>query len=492
MTVRVRTAKSVRHRRPPAAAGRRPERSLPGAPLLRFLGATQTVTGSRFLVDTPHARVLVDCGLFQGLKDLRERNWAAFPVDPASIDAVLLTHAHVDHSGYLPALARNGFRGPVFATRGTIALSRIVLPDCGHLQEEDAAYANRKGYSKHVPALPLYTEDDARRVLAQLREVAFDQSTEVAPGIRAVFRPSGHILGAATLHLEIDGSRRSSLVFSGDLGRPRHPILRPPSPCPGADVIVSESTYGDRCHEDVDSMRRFEETIVRTAARGGVVVLPSFAVDRTEVILFHLRRLVRAGRVPNLPVYVDSPMALASLAVYRQAIAEGSPEVQPELAREEDPFDPGRLVEAHKAEQSKAINERSGPLIVISASGMATGGRVLHHLLRRLPDERNTVLLAGFQAAGTRGRTLLDGARSIKMLGCYVPVRAEVVHVPAFSVHADQTEITDWLRGAPRPPSAVFFVHGEPEATASLHALVERELGWNAVVPRFGENVRLS
>lgn len=492
MTVRVRTAKSVRHRRGPAAAGKPPARSLPGAPLLRFFGATQTVTGSRFLVDTPHARVLVDCGLFQGLKDLRERNWAAFPVDPASIDAVLLTHAHVDHTGYLPALSRNGFGGPVFATRGTIALSRIVLPDCGHLQEEDAAYANRKGYSKHSPALPLFTEEDAVRALGQLHEVPFDQPVPVAQGIRAVFRPSGHILGAAMLQLEVDGSRRASVLFSGDLGRPRHPILRPPAPCPAADVIVCESTYGDRLHEEAESMQRFEETVARTAARGGVVVIPSFAVDRTEVILFHLRRLVREGRVPNLPVYVDSPMALASLAVYRQAVAGGSPEVHPALAKEDDPFDPGRLIEAHKAEQSKAINEQTGPLIVISASGMATGGRVLHHLLQRLPDERNTVLLVGFQAAGTRGRTLLDGAHSIKMLGCYVPVRAEVVNVPAFSVHADQAEIFGWLRGAPRPPGTVFLVHGEPAAAEALHALVERDLGWNAAVPRYGENVRLT
>jgi len=463
----------------------------PPVPMLRFLGATGTVTGSRFLIDTPTARILVDCGLFQGLKVLRERNWATFPVDPASIDAVVLTHAHLDHTGYVPGLARNGFRGRIFATEHTHALSRIVLPDSGHLQEEDAAYANRKGYSKHAPALPLYTEADAEEVLAYFTDVPFDLPTEVAGGIRATFRSAGHILGSASVTLEVAGEHPRTIVFSGDLGRAHHPILQPPAPLPAADVVLTESTYGDRRHEDVESLQRFETAIVRTAERGGVVVIPSFAVDRTEVVLFHLRQLVRAGRIPNLPVYVDSPMALATLAIYRRAVAEGSPEIKPELRGAEDPFDPGQLIEARHVEDSLAINAQPGPAVIISASGMATGGRVLHHLANRLPDPRHSVILVGFQAEGTRGRSLLEGARAVKMLGRYIAVRAEVVNVPAFSVHADQAEILAWLRTAPRPPDTTFVIHGEPAASAALHAAIEKDLRWTAAVPRYLEQVRL-
>lgn len=461
------------------------------APILRFLGATQTVTGSRFLLDTPRARVLIDCGLFQGLKELRLRNWQTFPVEPGDVDAVVLTHAHVDHCGYLPALARHGFRGPIYATDGTTALCRIVLPDSGHVQEEDAAYANRKGFSKHAPALPLYSEADALRVLGQFTAVPFARTVEVAPGVRATFRPAGHILGAASVIVEVDGPAPRTLVCSGDLGRPRHPVLRPPAPPPPGDVIVIESTYGDRRHEDAASLRAFEDALRRTAARGGMTVIPSFAVDRTEVVLFHLRRLIQSGGLPPLPVYVDSPMALATLEVYRAALAAGAPDLQPQPGGGEDPFDPGSLHEVRTPEQSKAINTEPGPGVIISASGMATGGRVLHHLLHRLPDERNTVILPGFQAEGTRGRALIAGATAIKMLGRYVAVRAEVVHVPGFSVHADHGELLGWLRQAPRPPETVFVVHGEPASAAALQRAIAAELHWTAVVPRYLEAVRL-
>ena len=463
----------------------------PSVPLLCFLGATETVTGSRFLVDTPHARVLIDCGLFQCLKPLRLRNWEPFPLDPASIDAILLTHAHLDHTGYVPALIRNGFKGQIFTTAGTRDLSRIVLPDSGHLQEEDAAYANRKGFSKHAPALPLYTEEDGHQAAERMTVVPFDRALEIAPGIRATFRPAGHILGSATITVELSNAKARTLVFSGDLGRPPHPIFCSPAPLAYADIVVVESTYGDRRHEDEQSLLRFEEAIVRTASRGGMVIIPSFAVDRTEVILFHLRRLHEAKRIPELPVYVDSPMALASLAIYRQALAAGSPELEPGLRSEPDPFDPGRLIEARTMAQSMAINDQRYPSIIISASGMATGGRVLHHLVNRLPDHRNTVVLVGYQAEGTRGRALLDGVRSVKMLGRYIPVRAEIVNVPAFSVHADQGETIQWLRSAPRPPDTIFIVHGEKHAAAALHDVIERELGWTAVVPRYLERVRL-
>jgi metallo-beta-lactamase family protein len=463
----------------------------PTVPILRFLGATGTVTGSRFLIDAPRARVLVDCGLFQGLKQLRERNWATFPVDPATIDAVVLTHAHVDHTGYVPALARQGFRGRIFSTQGTYALSRIVLPDSGHLQEEDAAYANRKGFSKHVPALPLYTEDDALRVLQRFVAVAYDTPVDAARGVRVTFRPAGHILGSASVTVELLDAGRRAVLFSGDLGRPRHPILRPAAAPPPAAVVVVESTYGDRRHEDVESLQRFEDAVVRTAERGGMIVIPSFAVDRTEIILFHLRRLVQAGRIPSLPVYVDSPMALATLQIYRRAIAEHSRETNMELGSDADAFDPGQLIEARRVEESIAINARPGPGVIISASGMATGGRVLHHLAHRVPEPRNCVILVGFQAEGTRGRSLLEGAKTVKMLGRYVPVHAEVVNVPAFSVHADQREILAWLKAAPHPPEAVYIVHGEHAAAEALHGAIERELQWTAVVPRYLEQVRL-
>jgi metallo-beta-lactamase family protein len=434
---------------------------------------------------------LVDCGLFQGLKELRLRNWAPFPVDPASIDAVVLTHAHLDHTGYLPALAKGGFKGPIFATAGTHALCGIVLPDSGRLQEEDAFYANRKGFSKHAPALPLYTEADADRVLERFTRVAFEQAVDAAKGVRATFRHAGHILGSASVVLELDHANQRTLLFSGDLGRPNHPLLRPPAPLPRADVVLVESTYGDRRHEDIISLQRFEEALVRTASRGGMTVIPSFAVDRTEVILFHLRQLIQAGRVPELPVYLDSPMALATLNAYRRVLAEGGPEFKPELQGQTDPFDPGQLIEVQTVEQSKKVHAQRIPSIIIAASGMATGGRVLHHLAHRLPDHRNTVILVGYQSEGTRGRALLEGARAVKMLGRYVPVRAEVVNVPAFSVHADQAEIIDWLRTAPEPPAITYVVHGEKTAADALRGAIEKQLDWTAAVPRHLEQVRL-
>jgi metallo-beta-lactamase family protein len=468
------------------------DRSRPGAaPLLRFLGAAGTVTGSRFLFDTPAARVLVDCGLFQGLKPLRQRNWHAFPVAADSIDAVLLTHAHVDHSGYLPALARQGFRGSIFATANSAALCRIVLPDSGHLQEEDAAHANRAGYAKHRPALPLYTQRDAERALGLFRTVGWDAPIDVAPGVRARWRPAGHILGAASVTIELDGARPRTITISGDLGRPQHPLLCTPAAPPASDVLLVESTYGDRRHEDAASMQAFEDALRRTAARGGMTVIPSFAVDRTEVVLFHLRRLMRAGRLPIMPVFVDSPMALAALDVYRAALAAGGPDVGPQPLGDGDPFDPGDLRAARTPRDSEAINAVRGPGVIVSASGMAVGGRVLHHLRHRLPEARNTLLLPGFQAEGTRGRGLLEGATEVKLLGRYVPVRAEVVSVPAFSVHADQHELVDWVGSAPRAPEMIYVVHGEPQAAGALRGAIEQRLGWAAVVPRYLETVRL-
>ena len=474
----------------------RPER-----PVLSFLGATGTVTGSRFLLDTPTGRVLVDCGLYQGLKELRRRNWADFPVDPASIDAVVLTHAHIDHCGYVPALVRDGFRGPVHCSQRTAELAGIVLPDSGHLHEEEAAFANRRGYSKHSPALPLYTEEDAIRSLRQLAPARFGEPVDLLPDVRLTLHPAGHILGSAIAELAIDlrpgPADPVRLVFSGDLGRPHHPLLRPPTPLTGLDpdVVVVESTYGGRHHDDTDALERLTGVIRRTAARGGTVVIPAFAVDRTEVLLHHLRQLRRAGAIPDMPIAVDSPMALASLRVYRTAVADGSPDVRAELiedaADRQDPFTPDGLVEVHDVEESKELDRSAGPRIIVSASGMATGGRVLHHLARFLPDHRSSIVLVGFQAAGTRGRALAEGARQVKLLGRYVPVRAEVVDLPSFSVHADHDELLDWLGTATSAPSAIYVVHGEPDGSAALADAVGERLGWTAVAPRYLERVSL-
>jgi metallo-beta-lactamase family protein len=465
------------------------ERLMSADPSVTFLGGAGTVTGSRFLVETDDARVLLDCGLYQGVKDFRLRNWAPFPVEPSALDAVVLTHAHVDHCGYLPRLVNEGFDGPVYATLGTAELARIVLPDSGHLQEEDAAFANRKGYSKHRPALPLYTEADARAACELLQPVATDRPHDVAPGVRATFRIAGHILGSAIIELRLDD--KVTVAFSGDLGRPCHPLLLPPSPVEDVDVLLIESTYGNRVHDDASALDRLAAVIERTARRGGTIVIPAFAVDRTEIVLFHLAQLIAAGRIPPLPVVVDSPMALASLAVYRRAVRERWSELRPELFGQGDPFDTGTLREARDVEQSKAIDRMPYPSIVVSAAGMATGGRVLHHLAARLPEPRNAIVLVGFQAEGTRGRLLQQGARHLKMFGEYVAVRAEIVELPALSVHADGKELVEWAAGSATPPGVVYAVHGEPAAAAALCSKLADRLDRPAVAPRYLERVAI-
>jgi metallo-beta-lactamase family protein len=466
----------------------------PPRPVLTFLGGAGTVTGSRFLVETPTSTVLVDCGLFQGLKELRLRNWEPFPHDPAAIDAVIITHAHIDHVGYLPRLVKLGYRGPVYCSAGTVDLARIVLPDSGYLQEEEAAFANRMGYSKHRPALPLYTQDDARAALEQLVAVAFDDPTVVADGVTATLRPAGHILGSSTVRLDLadlSGDRTTRVLFSGDLGRPHHPLLAPPTPPDGADVVVMESTYGDRRHDDAGAAEALADVISRTARRGGTVVIPAFAVDRTEVVLHRLRALMADGLVPDLPVYVDSPMALRALGVYRRAIADGAADIAPELHDGPDPFDTGNLHEVHDVEASKALAHLPHPSIIVSASGMASGGRVLHHLARVLPDPRNSVILVGFQAAGTRGRSLAEGCDELKMFGSYVRVRAEIANIGSFSVHADHDELLAWLGSATRAPDTTYLVHGEPDGAETLRADIEARLDWPAVVATHGERVLL-
>lgn len=462
-----------------------------GSTVVTFLGGARTVTGSRFLFDHPDGRVLVDCGLFQGLRRERRRNWEPFGVDPATLDAVVLTHAHVDHSGFLPALVRDGFSGEVLCTPATADLAAVVLPDAGRLQEEEAAFANRMGYSKHDPARPLFTEDDARRSLGSLRRIPFERAVDL-PGLRVTLRRAGHILGSSSAVLDLAGGPR--IVVSGDLGRPSHPLLRPPDPLTGldADWLLVESTYGDRDHDDGDVGARLAEVVRATAARGGVVVIPAFAVDRTEVVLHHLRRLMQTGAVPSLPVFVDSPMALDALAVYRRAVADRSDDLRPEVLDGPDPFDTGTLVEVRDTEGSKRIDRQPVPGVVVSASGMATGGRVLHHLARFLPDRRATIVLVGYQAEGTRGRLLAEGARQVKLLGQYVPVRADVAVLPELSVHADRRELLDWLRTHDGDPDGAFVVHGELDAARALRSRITDDLGWPAIVPHAGERVRLT
>ena len=451
---------------------------------LTFLGAVDTVTGSRFLLQAGDTRVLVDAGLYQGLSAHRRRNWEQFPVDPASIDHVVLTHAHLDHTGYLPRLVREGFTGTVTCTRGTAELAEIVLRDSAHLQQEDARWANTAGFSKHSPALSLYDDRDVGRALELLAPVELGTTVGLAPGVGVTLSSAGHILGSSSAQVR---AGESSVVFSGDLGRPAHPLLLPPADPPAADTLVVESTYGDRAHPEPDP-DVLADAICRTIDRGGSLLLPAFAVDRTELVLLELRRLMGAGRIPEVPIFVDSPMALAALEVYRRAAARGSAELRPEARALMADLDAG-VHAVHDAEGSMRLNRPGKPSLVISASGMASGGRVLHHLAHQLPERRNTIVLTGYQAAGTRGRQLAEGARQVKIHGRYVPVRAEVVSVPDFSVHADAQETVEWLARAPRPPRTVYVVHGEPDAAAALASRISSELGWTAVVPSYRERV---
>lgn len=454
---------------------------------LQFLGGAGTVTGSMHLVTDGARRILLDCGLFQGLKALRLRNWSPRLADPAGVDAVVLSHAHVDHSGYLPLLARDGFHGPIYCTGATADLLGIVLPDAARLQEDDAARANRHGYSKHHPALPLYTSDDARAALRLVQPCGYGVPIAVAGGATARFRRAGHILGSATVQLDCGGTR---VVFSGDLGRYGRPILPDPDPVPEADVLLVESTYGARPHPPgaEDDLAR----IVRTAAeRGGAVLVPAFAVDRTQELLWILHRLEREGRVPALPVYVDSPMAIEVTDVYRHHPEDCDAETAQAFAAGERPLTPSRLHVARSEQESRAINDVQGPAIIISSSGMATGGRILHHLARRLPDPRTTVLLVGFQAEGTRGRALEQGARELKMLGQLVPVRATIERIDALSAHADADEILRWLGGFTRAPRDTYIVHGEPEGSRALADAIRARYGWRVRIAADGETVPL-
>lgn len=457
--------------------------STPHTATLTFLGAAGTVTGSKYLLNLDGRRILVDAGLYQGEKQWRMQNWAGLPVDPASITDVLLTHAHTDHSAYLPALVKHGFRGPIWCTEATIRLAEIILRDSGRLQEQATRDAVAGGYSKHENPQALYTSADVEATLPLFRAVGFDEDVDLG-GVVARWVRAGHILGSASVHVRF-GER--SVLFSGDLGRHDHPILKGRETPPGADIVLCESTYGDREHLEPELAHEpFAAAISRTVERGGQVVVPAFAIDRTETVLHALVQLTRAGRIPRVPVVVDGPMSIAALAVYADT-SLGELDEDITLAD----FTDLDLSEAREGRDSKKLNRRTEPMIIISSSGMAEGGRVLYHLQRLLPDPRNTVVLTGFQAEGTRGRALEEGARSVKINGRYVPVKAEIVRDHEFSVHGDASDLLDWLRALDREPEAVFVTHGEPTAAATFARRIEDELGWVAVVPKFGEVVNL-
>lgn len=448
---------------------------------LSFLGAASTVTGSKYLIEHEGQRLLVDCGLFQGYKNLRLLNWQPFHFDPASLDAVVLTHAHLDHSGALPLLIRNGFRGPVYATPATIDLCGLLLPDSGHIQEEDARYANRRHSSRHDPALPLYTEEDARHALTFFRPLPFDKLLDLGK-MKLRLRQAGHILGAASAEFR---TAKGSLLFSGDLGRPDDLVMRAPVPIEHGDTLVIESTYGDRAHTTESSSDALADVITRTAGRGGSILVPAFAVGRAQNLLFEIFQLKQAGRIPDMPVFLDSPMAIESTSIYRRhrdlhrlsiAQCEGMAKV-------------ARI--SRTADDSRAIGQLNYPVIIISASGMATGGRVLHHLINMAPDHRNSIVFAGYQAGGTRGAKLVGGARSVRIFGEDITVNAEVVSLPAMSAHADASQLIDWLKTLKKVPNHVFVTHGEPDAADALRWRIEHELGWSASVPLLGQHAMI-
>jgi len=449
---------------------------------LTFLGATETVTGSKYLLEGAGHRILIDCGLFEGTKNLRLRNWAPLPFPVETIDAVILTHAHIDHSGYLPVLARLGYRGPICASRGTSDLCDVMLRDSARLQEEEAAFANRHGYSKHDPALPLYTLADAQRAIKQLVPCDFDEPVRLSEQASFRLLPAGHILGAASAVISLNGKL---IAFSGDLGRFSDPIMREPTPLTHADYLVVESTYGDRLHTDSDPVAELEAIFARTFKHGGVVVIPSFAVGRAQTILHYIAQLKESGRMANVPVFLDSPMAIAVTDLYRRHLREH----RLTMAQADAIGKAATMVST--VDQSKEVTGRRGPMVVIAGSGMVTGGRVLHHLKAFGPDARNTIVLVGYQAAGTRGAALEARSPTLKIHGEYVPIRAKVESISSLSAHADYSETLRWLSSISTPPERTFITHGEPAAADALRRRIEEKLHWRCEVPTYLEAVEL-
>ncbi len=459
-------------------------------PTLQFLGATGTVTGSKFLVEANGERLLIDCGLFQGGKELRLRNWDRLPVDPASIDHVVLTHAHIDHTGYLPRLFRDGFDGTVYANAATTDLSRILLLDSARLQEEDAEHAAFKKYSKHTNPEPLYTEEEANRVLQKFVSIPHKMDTgfPVGKNFSVRLHSAGHILGSASIELEVrEGAKTTTILFSGDIGRYDQPILKDPEHPPRADYLVCESTYGNREHPADSAHNALADSIERVVKRGGQLVIPSFAVGRTQTLLYVLRQLEEYQRIPHVPLYVDSPMAITATDLYLRHSYEHDLAFQQEAAAagKNDPLNSKVVHMTRSRDESRQINNVKYPCVIISASGMATGGRILYHLAKRLPDSRSAIILAGFQAEGTRGRSLLEGAQFLRIHGEDVPVRAEIIHLSQFSAHAGRSELLRWLSGMPEPPKQTFLVHGEPDAARGLRDAISTDLHWPVTIPKY-------
>jgi len=451
---------------------------------LTFLGATGTVTGSKYLLKSGDRQILIDCGLFQGLKQLRLRNWAKLPVNPAKIDAVVLTHAHIDHSGYLPVLVKNGFSGKVYCSEGTADLCKIMLPDSAHLQEEEAEYANRRGFSKHHPALPLYTKEDAENALSLLTPIRFEQEVDLGDGLTLRLSPNGHILGSAFVRIH---NKKTSVLFSGDIGRANDILMRPPVRIKQADYLLIESTYGNRLHQNDDPKVKLAAIINKTVKRKGVVVIPVFAVGRAQELLYYIHLLKTSGEIAaDTPVYLNSPMAVDATEIFNLYHDEHRLSADQCSAL----FSTAHVV--NSIEQSKALNEAKGPMIILSASGMASGGRVVHHLKAFATNANNTILFVGFQAAGTRGAAMLDGAESIKIHGEYIPVRAHVELISNLSAHADYSEILDWLAGFESAPKKTFIVHGEPVAADAMRRHIEEKLHWQVVVPEYLQTVELA
>ena len=451
---------------------------------ITFLGGAGTVTGSKYLLEKDGTRILVDCGLFQGFKALRLRNWAPFPVPVESISAILLTHAHIDHSGYLPLIHKNGFRGPIYCTSGTKDLCAVLLPDCGHLQEREAEFANRRGFSRHTPALPLYTEEDAFRAVELLKPLAFDEAVALPGGASARFLRAGHILGAASVVIEWDGR---TIVFSGDIGRYDDPLMFDPVTPGQADYLVMESTYGNRSHDSADVEQVLAHIIGKTIRRGGTVVVPAFAVGRAQSLIYYIEQLKKARQLPaRLPVYLDSPMAIDATEIFTRHVTDQK-------------LPPGKLRDLGKnilfvrtGDESGKLTADPTPKVIISASGMATGGRVLYHLEHYAPDAKNTILFTGFQAGGSRGAAMMAGADFIKMHGKHIPVRAEVACLSMLSAHADRNELLRWAQGIKTPPRQVFIVHGEPTGADVLRQSLEEKLRWSCMVPEMGQQVILA
>ncbi|MDD5582579.1 MAG: MBL fold metallo-hydrolase [Candidatus Marinimicrobia bacterium] len=460
---------------------------------IRFLGATGTVTGSRYVFKHNNKNVLIDCGLFQGLKELRLRNWAPFPMDVGSLDAIILTHAHIDHTGYLPRLVKQGYLGPIYANSATADLLNIMLMDSAHLQEEDARYLNKIGATKHKPALPLYDKNDAEKALALVKPVSYGVEFDVIPGVRAKLRDAGHILGSSFVNLYWNNEQgeRRKVVFSGDLGRPNQPILKDPSTIYHADYLLVESTYGDRLHEDNNPEKILETIINETIRKGGSVIIPAFAVGRTQELLYLLRELEEQERIPQLPVFVDSPLAINATEITLKHIQNQDIDARLLHIKGINAFKTKKTTFALTREDSQKINSFKKPCIIISASGMVTGGRILHHLKYRLPDSKNTVLFIGYQAEGTRGRAMLEGKEKIKIHGEYIPVKARIEQISGFSAHADYEEILAWLAGFVEPPKTVFIVHGEPSASTSLAEKIKDTFHWNVLIPNYMQTFKL-